>query len=102
MQGTGGELYVVVAYWLSHLDSADARRRLSHLHGAGEQPLRLLDVEEKMKYLVSGRHARRVEDVQDMVEAPAHDLLDGMSGLQPAARASGSRAQACSTDLPSM
>jgi hypothetical protein len=44
--------------------------------------------------------ARPAEEVQDMVNAPAHNLLDVMPELQPAAGVSGSRARYCSMDLP--
>jgi hypothetical protein len=52
---------------------------------------------EKMEAL---HLVRPAEVVQDMVNALAHNLLDVMPELQPAARASGSRARSCSMDLP--
>jgi hypothetical protein len=52
---------------------------------------------EKMEVL---HLVRPAEEVQDMVNALVHNLLDVMPELQPAARASGSRARSCSMDLP--
>jgi hypothetical protein len=66
-RGLIGRLQNDMSRWLSHLDSpmgADARRnrnhrRMPHIHGGGEQPLRLLDLEENQRLGIDGGHPSR-------------------------------------------